>query len=110
VKPNVVFHGQDVDLPEVINAVSFPSSSSCSPPLPHRQTRVRTAQELLVSLKPESVQFENEEEERDPAGRQLTIDENCSLPEDFYFSIDDPEEKVLVHPLDHGLLFVNCTA
>jgi hypothetical protein len=113
-KPNVIFHGQD-HLPEV------PSSSSFSPS-PQRQTRARTAhekspskevrqkekeeQESLLSLKLESV--ESEEESDPAAARQLTIDETSSLPEDFHFIIDDPEEKV--EPVDHGLLPVNCTA
>jgi hypothetical protein len=120
VKPNVVvFHGQDQDLPEV------PSSSSFCPS-PQRQTRARTAhekspskevrrkekeeQDLVLSLKLESVESENEEESDSAAARQLTIDETCSLPEDFHFIIDDPEDEK-VHPVDHdGLLPVNCIA
>jgi hypothetical protein len=117
VKPNVaVFHGED-HLPEV------PSSSSFSPS-PQRQTRARTAhekspskevrrkekeeQDLVLSLKLESVESENEEESDPAAARQLTIDETSSLPEDFHFVIDDPEDEK-VEPVDHGLLPVNCT-
>jgi hypothetical protein len=115
-KPNVIFYGQD-HLPEV------PSSSSFSPSL-QRQTRARTAhekssskevrqkekeeQESLLSLKLESVESESEEESDPAAARQLTIDETSSLPEDFHFIIEDPEEKV--EPVDDGLLPLNCTA
>jgi hypothetical protein len=115
-KPNVIFHGQD-HLPEV------PSSSSFSPSR-QRQTRARTAhetspskevrrkekeeQESLLSLKLESVESESEEESDPAAAPQLTIDETSSLPEDFHFIIDDPEEKV--EPVDDGLLPLNCTA
>jgi hypothetical protein len=124
VKPKVVFfHGQDQDLPEVINEVSSPSSSSFSPS-PQRQTRARTAhekspskevrqkekeeQELLLSLKVESVESENEEEREDPF-RQLTIDKPCSLPENFHFIIDDSSsEDEKVEPVDDGLLPANC--
>jgi hypothetical protein len=115
-KSNVVFHGQEDHLPEV------PSSSSFSPSS-QRQTRARTAgekspskevrknekeeQESQLSLKLESVVSESEEESDPAAARQLTIDETSSLPEDFHFIIDDPEEKV--EPVDHGLLPLNCT-
>jgi hypothetical protein len=123
VKPNVSFsHGQDEDLPEVINEVSSPSSSSFSPS-PQRQTRARTAhekspskelkevrqkekeeQESLLSLKVESVESENEEEREDPF-RQFTIDKPCSLPENFHFIIDESSsEDEKVEPVDDGLL------
>jgi hypothetical protein len=121
-KPNVVFHGQHENLPEVINEVSFPSSSSFSPS-PQRQTRARTAhdkspskevrkkekeqQESLLSLKLESVESESEEDGDPAAARQLTIDETSSLPEDFHFIIEDPEEKV--EPVEHGSLPLNLT-
>jgi hypothetical protein len=121
-KPNVVFHGQDQNLPEVINEVSFPSSSSFSPS-PQRQTRARSAhgkslskevrekgkeeQESLLSLKLESVESESEEESDPAAPRQLTIDEKSSLPENFNFFIDDPEDEK-VDPVDHDTLPLNC--
>jgi hypothetical protein len=119
VKPNVTFfHGQDQDHPPEV-----PSSSSLSPS-PQRRTRARTAhenspskevrqkekeeQKSLLSVKVESVESENEEDGDSAAAGQLTIDETSSLPEDFHFFIEDPEEKV--EPVDDGLLPVNCTA
>jgi hypothetical protein len=115
VKPNVIFLGQDQDIPEV------PASFS---PSPQRPTRARTAhekspskevrkkeketQESQLSLKVESVESESEEDGDSAADRQLTIDETSSLPENFHFIIEDAEEKV--EPVDDGLLPVNCTA
>jgi hypothetical protein len=120
VKPNVVvFQGQDQDIPEV------PSSSSFSPS-PQRQTRGRTVHEkspskevrqeekeeqesLLSLMKVEPVESESEEESDPAAARQLTIDETCSLPKNVHFIIDDSSsEDEDVHPVDHGLLPVNC--
>jgi hypothetical protein len=119
VKPNVAFfHGQD----HPTERSEVPSSSSFSPSL-QRQTRARTAhekspskevrkkekeeQESQLSLKQESVESESEEESDPATARQLTIDETSSLPEDFHFIIDDPEEKV--EPVDHGLLPLKLT-
>jgi hypothetical protein len=121
VKPNVIFHGQEDHLPEV------PSSSSFPPPSPQRQTRASTAhekspsmpskeartkgkegQESQLSLKVESVESENDEDGDSASAGQVTIDETFSLPEDFHFFIEDPEEKV--EPVDDGWLPVNCTA
>jgi hypothetical protein len=113
VKPNVIFHGQDQDPPEV------PSSSSFSPS-PQRRTRASTVHEKSPSKEVRQkekeeresqlsvkVESESEEESDSAAAGQLTIDETCSLPEDFHFIIDDPEEKV--EPVDDGLLPLNCT-
>jgi hypothetical protein len=122
VKPNVTFfHGQDQDLPEVINEVSSPSSSSFSPS-PQRQTRAfdgdlskevrkkeKEEQDSLLSLKLESVESANEEDGDPAAARQLTIVDTFSVPEDFHFIIEDPEDEK-VEPVDDGLLPLKCTA
>jgi hypothetical protein len=124
VKPNVIFHDQDQNLPKVINEVSSPSSLSCSLS-PQRQARARTVhekspskevrkkknegQDSQLSLKLESVESENEEDgdSDSAAAGQLTIVETFSLPEDFHFIIDEPEDEK-VEPVDDGLLPVNC--
>jgi hypothetical protein len=78
-KEKVVFNGQSgQDLPEEINEVSPPSSSSCSP---HRQTGARTVQqeeendkegeESLLSPKVESI-------ESDEEGDNLTTEQTNS--------------------------------
>jgi hypothetical protein len=79
-KDKVVFNGQSgQDLPEEINEVCPPSSSSCSP---HRQTGARTVQQegnekegeesLLLSPKVESIESDDEE------GEHLTTQETNS--------------------------------
>jgi hypothetical protein len=60
-----------------------------------------------LSLKLESVESESEEERDPAAARQLTIDETSSLPENFNFFIDYPEDEK-VDPVDHGMLPLNC--
>jgi hypothetical protein len=121
-KPNVIFHGQEgqEDLPEEINKTSSPLSSPCSP---HHQTRVKTRVKTVNEespskkvqkydnqqgslLSPEVESTEESEEREDPL-RQLTIDEECSLPENVHFPIiDDLEVKV---DLDRGSLPVYST-
>jgi hypothetical protein len=111
-KPNVVFHGQSEDQPEEIIETSSSLSSPCST---HHQTRantrVRTINEEFLSTKvakkenqQEAPQVESTEEwseEREDPLRQLTIDETCSLPENFHFPIIDDLE-VKVHDAEDG--------
>jgi hypothetical protein len=117
VKPNVIFLGQDQDIPEVPASSSFsPSSQRPTPartaheksPSNEVRKKEKEGQESLLSLKLESVESESEEDGDSAADRQLTIDETSSLPEDFHFIIEDPEEKV--EPVNDGLFPVNCTA
>jgi hypothetical protein len=115
-KRNVIFHGQNEHHFEEIMETSSSLSSPCSTHHESRaKTRARTVNEESLSTtnvtKKENQQEEprlestEESEEREDPFRQLTIDEECSLPENFYFPIiDDLELKV---ELDRGSLPVN---
>jgi hypothetical protein len=92
-KPNVIFRRH------VIAHEKSPSKEV--------RKKEKEEQDSLLSLKLESVESESEEESDPAAAPQLTIDETSSLPEDFHFIIDDPEDEK-VDPVDHGLLPVNC--
>jgi hypothetical protein len=117
-KPNVVFHGQSEDQLEEIIETSSSLSSPCST---HHQTRAKTrartvheesrstnvAEKENQEEAPQVESTEESEEREDPL-RQLTIDETCSLPENFHFPIiDDLEVKL---DLDRGSLSVYFTA
>jgi hypothetical protein len=111
--PNVVFHGQSrEDLPEEINEVSPPSSSSCSP---HRQTEARTVQqeeenekereESLLSPKVEPI--ESDEEEGDNLTTEQTNSPEPPVNRPFFVIAEsdcESEEEETVDSVDQGSL------